>query len=112
MIHTRPMTPAEIAARDAAICARLKRAGLSTDHGLPQVSVEAECLAADMIDIAGGIDGHCTDADLIGRGWTPWELARHGAAARQLALGKTAGVPASEGECPKLKGGAENRRDA
>jgi hypothetical protein len=112
MIHTRPMTAAEIAARDAAICARLKRAGLCPERAFPQVSVEAECMAADMIDIAGGVESHCTDADLVGRGWTPWELARHGAAARQLALGKTAGVPASEGGCPKLKGGAENRRDA
>ncbi len=112
MIHTRPMTPAEIAARDAAICARLQVAGLCPDREFPRVSVEAECLAADMIDIAGGIDGHCTDADLIGRGWTPWELAKHGDAARQLALGKTAPVPASEGGCLKLKGGAENRRDA
>ncbi|MEF2553226.1 hypothetical protein VQ042_17995 [Aurantimonas sp. A2-1-M11] len=89
MIHTRPMTPAEIAARDAAICARLRGAGLTTEREFPQISAEAECLAADMIYIAGGIEGHCTDADLIGRGWTPYELTRHGAAARQLALGKS-----------------------
>jgi hypothetical protein len=76
MIQTRSMTPQEIAARDQV------RAG-NLLYGRTEDPVEA--MAADMIDIAGGLEGNCTDADLIGCGWTPHDLARHGDAARQLA---------------------------
>ncbi|NDV87996.1 hypothetical protein GTW51_14925 [Aurantimonas aggregata] len=86
MIQTRPMTPQEITARD-----HLRAGNLLCGR----TESPFETMAADMIDIAGGLDGNCTDADLIGLGWTPYDLQQHGDAARQLAGVRTAGVPAS-----------------
>ena len=76
MIQTRPMTPQEISARD-----HLHAGAVLSGR----TEAPAETMAADMIDIAGGLEGNCTDADLIGRGWTPHDLQMHGDAARQLA---------------------------
>ncbi|MCB8835966.1 hypothetical protein [Aurantimonas sp. VKM B-3413] len=115
MIETRQMTPAEMAARDRALCAQIfwdpasglplkggaknaandrgqrRRTFNPADRMFPEISKAAECMAVHMIEIAAAQDGQCTDADLIRRGWTPDELTCHGEAARQLALGKSGG---------------------
>lgn len=89
MIETRPMTRAEIAARDAAICGRC----LNIDEArqFPGVTAIAECMAAHMVEASASIEGNCTEADLIAKGFTPQEIARHGAAARQIAYSRIGG---------------------
>jgi hypothetical protein len=74
MIQTRPMTSAEIAARD----------------GHPSVFLTppsiAEHMAANMLDIAAINDGRCCDTDLMLRGFTAGEIARYGAEANRIAI--------------------------
>lgn len=62
---------------------------LPGEKAIPDASPEAEAMAAKMIEIAAGLGGACSGADLIEAGYTPDDLLRHGETARRLAFGLT-----------------------
>lgn len=102
MLNHRPAAPTQAAAiiqqrlraedaklRDAARKRSLAEIGLTLNRQLLPNST-AESMAGHMIDIAAGIEGNCTDADLMLRGFSAEEIAKHGDQARLYAYGLAA----------------------
>ncbi|WP_062111096.1 hypothetical protein [Aureimonas sp. AU40] len=77
----------QILARAAAWAAQHRTAASRPARPKPQeaaVHVVARQIADDMLDVAA-VRGCCEEEDLLGRGWTPDALRRHGVKAREIA---------------------------